>query len=385
MSIRFLTWSALPTVAYIDNVHFYSVSSVPVTGITLDQGQLDMNQGDIRTVTAEILPGNAVYKKVAFSSSNSQVVEITGTYYDEATGKTAVTLKAVGTGTAQLTATSLEGLKTAVCDINVYPVLEQVTILPIRELLKTGEDQQLVLNVTLSDGSQTEIGPGEAVYSTDNPVAVQIDPNGLIIAVGDGTAAIKASVTIRGVTKDAITKVSVDGTPPVTSIDITGVLRNDGTYNSHVSIAFTADDGNGAGVDQTFFRINESEWICYQSPVEFVNNGIYDIAFKSVDKLGNEEVTQTVKMKVQMEASVMVDYLLNSLDTFEIQQGIKNSLTSKLENVLDSLKKENKKSAANQLTAFIHEVEAQSEKSLTKEQAEQLKLEAEEIIKAINQ
>lgn len=67
----------------------------------------------------------------------------------------------------------------------------------------------------------------------------------------------------------------------------------------------------------------------------------------------------------------------------ELSQGTENSLTSKLDNALKSLEKDNDGAAINQLKAFINQVEAKRGKELSDEEADYLIATAETIIDEI--
>jgi len=56
----------------------------------------------------------------------------------------------------------------------------------------------------------------------------------------------------------------------------------------------------------------------------------------------------------------------------DLPKGIEKSLTSKLDNALDSLERGRANAAKNQLEAFIHEVEALRGKKLTDDEADAL-------------
>ena len=56
----------------------------------------------------------------------------------------------------------------------------------------------------------------------------------------------------------------------------------------------------------------------------------------------------------------------------ELPSGTENSLTSKLENAIDSLDNDKDTAGVNQLEAFINQVEAQRGKKLTEEEADAL-------------
>ena len=81
---------------------------IPVAGITLDKSELSMRVGDNPvTLVAKVTPEGATDKTVTWSSSNDRVATV------DANGK----VKAVGNGTATITATA--GGKTATCKLSV--------------------------------------------------------------------------------------------------------------------------------------------------------------------------------------------------------------------------------------------------------------------------
>ena len=80
---------------------------VPVESVSLDQGKLNLYVGDHATLTATVLPANATDKAVTWQSSNTAVATV------DQNGL----VKAVGPGTAIITATA--GGKTATCVVTV--------------------------------------------------------------------------------------------------------------------------------------------------------------------------------------------------------------------------------------------------------------------------
>jgi len=75
-----------------------------------------------------------------------------------------------------------------------------------------------------------------------------------------------------------------------------------------------------------------------------------------------------------------IEDFIEDIENMDLPQGTETSLTSKLENAIKSIEKENYNTAVNQLNAFINEVEAQRGKKLTEEQADELIAMAEFII-----
>ncbi len=67
-----------------------------------------------------------------------------------------------------------------------------------------------------------------------------------------------------------------------------------------------------------------------------------------------------------------IEGLYDNLQSIEIQAGVKNSLLAKVSNALSSLTGESVNAAINQLNAFINQVEAQSGKKISQEDADVL-------------
>ena len=82
--------------------------TVSVTGVKLDQTSLSLTVGGTGTLNATVQPDNATNKAVTWSSSNETV----------ATVENGV-ITAVGAGTADITVTTQDGQKTAVCAVTV--------------------------------------------------------------------------------------------------------------------------------------------------------------------------------------------------------------------------------------------------------------------------
>lgn len=121
------------------------------------------------------------------------------------------------------------------------------------------------------------------------------------------------------------------------------------------------------------------------------------------DNALGESVSQRLTVIATKESKIRymineVEELMTTLDGMDIQQGVKNSLKSKLENALDKLNTalddtlngdENHadkmiKCAQNKLNAFINEVEAQRGKKISNEDADILVNAAQTIIEHIN-
>lgn len=83
--------------------------TVQVEGIVLDKSSLSLDKGKKVVLNATITPEDATNKDIIWSSDNTKVATV------DKNG----TVKAAGKGTANITATTADGLKTAVCKVTV--------------------------------------------------------------------------------------------------------------------------------------------------------------------------------------------------------------------------------------------------------------------------
>ena len=75
--------------------------------------------------------------------------------------------------------------------------------------------------------------------------------------------------------------------------------------------------------------------------------------------------------------------MIETIKTWNLPKGTENSLTSKLQNAIQSLENGQQNAAINKLNAFINEVKAQRNKKLTNGQTDTLTSEAQRIINTI--
>ena len=78
---------------------------------------------------------------------------------------------------------------------------------------------------------------------------------------------------------------------------------NDGWFRTTPTIRFTADDGDGSGVDSIEYRIDGGDWKIYTEP-EFlmVDDGEHIVDYKATDNEGNESETATLGFKLDVHA-----------------------------------------------------------------------------------
>ena len=159
---------------------------VAVTGVSLSQTTAELTEGETLTLIAVVLPENATNTAVAWASSNTDVATV-------ADGL----VNAVAAGTATITATTQDGGKTASCAVTVttaYVAVTGITLNLTNAELIVGDTLRLTATVL----------PENATYKNDvvwevrdelndyfsSPVVVRVSDDGLVTAVGDGTATV---------------------------------------------------------------------------------------------------------------------------------------------------------------------------------------------------
>lgn len=136
---------------------------VSVTGVSLDRDTANLGVGDRIVLMANVMPENATYRSVTWSTSNDSVATV------DQDGN----VVAVGIGDAIITVTTTDGGYTATCAVEVtedqpvQPILEsiEVTSMPTETMYFVGERLDLSglrITANYSDGSREVTG-----YVTD--------------------------------------------------------------------------------------------------------------------------------------------------------------------------------------------------------------------------
>ncbi len=158
---------------------FKTTGTTNIKSFTLSDTSCTLTEGDSKAVSVTIEPGYATNKNVRWSSNNNSVVTVENGL-----------IRAVGTGSATITATTEAGGKTATVNVNVNRREVPMTgiILDTNNIeLNPGEEK----SVTVSKLPANTTDYTSITWSSDNnDVATVID--GRVKAVKSGTAVIKA-------------------------------------------------------------------------------------------------------------------------------------------------------------------------------------------------
>ena len=162
---------------------------IPVTSVSLNQTEAEMNVGETQQLQAQISPSNATDKTLMWGSSKQSV----------ATVSDAGLVTAVGEGTSKITVTASG--KTATCVVTVTkpdtPVetvhVESVSLDRETAALEIGETLVLTATVLPANADDKSL-----TWKSSNPEIAEVDQNGNVTAISSGTVTITATTTDGG-------------------------------------------------------------------------------------------------------------------------------------------------------------------------------------------
>ena len=187
---------------------------VAVTGVTLDKTTADMKVGEQLTLIATVAPDNATNKSVAWSSSDAEVAAV----------NTEGVVSALKAGNATITVTTQDGEKTAACTITITNVdVESIVLDKTAATLYTGET--LRLNATVSPVNATN---KNIVWTTSDENVATVDAEGLVTAVGVGTATITATTEDGAKTATCLVTIPEGAYPNIYAYGLKLESTNDG-------------------------------------------------------------------------------------------------------------------------------------------------------------
>lgn len=155
--------------------------TTPVTGVTLSDQVLAMIVGDSFALTASVEPATASNSGVIWSSTNEGVATVS------ATGL----VTALAVGEATIVVTTEDGSFTAECNVVVQNAVIGVTsvTLDTKDLdLSVGSAQQLTATVLPDNATDKSL-----TWTSSNINVANVDKNGLVTAIGAGTAVVTAT------------------------------------------------------------------------------------------------------------------------------------------------------------------------------------------------
>lgn len=186
------------------------VETVAVTGVTLNETELTLEEGETADLTATIAPENATNKNMTWTSSDPDTATVDENGH--------VTAKKAGETPAVITVTTEDGGKTATCKVTV----NEKTVTPPEQEKPSIELNQTTLTLTLQEGVEvtetliaTTKNAGEAAvsWSSSNEAVATVE-NGTVKALTAGNTTITAQITVDGEVYKATCTVTVNEPEP---------------------------------------------------------------------------------------------------------------------------------------------------------------------------
>ena len=263
---------------------------VHINEITMKSEEVELKTGETGWVGVTYNPSNATNKVLTWKSSNEKV----------ATVKEG-TIKAVGLGTATITATSEDGGKTATCKVTVTDGKKHIESISLKTdsiEMKPGEGKTIY-----AEYNPSNVDDKTLYWKSSNEKVVTVN-EGYVKAIGEGTATVTAVSRDGG--KTASCKVTVtSGTVKLQSIKIsssTEIL----TKGEGKTIYVTYNPNNVT--DKTLYWSSSNEKIATVSEgyVKAVGEGIATLTARSKDgnKTASCQVVVTDKVKEMKNISL---------------------------------------------------------------------------------
>ncbi len=196
-TITVITEDGNLTASCLVSVTDYHAESVEITPAETQ----NLKKGETVQLTATVLPSNAINKNVTWTSSNTAVATV-----DES-GK----VSAVGGGEADITASTVDGNRTATVKIYVSVPCEGIALSESSlELYETTSKSGIVLTFTPEDCSNKEV---EWIYdNTIVSLGFESDGTITVTALLEGETTVKATTKDGGFTAEFNVKVIAKGT-----------------------------------------------------------------------------------------------------------------------------------------------------------------------------
>ena len=275
------------------------VNTISVTGITLVASK-SVALNESLTLTATVAPSNATVKDITWSSSDVTVATV------DASG--ILTLLKVGTTT--ITATTVDGGKTASCAVTVTKILTSSIIIDNAADIIVGNTKQLTAQVSPT-GANTSV-----TWHSDNTSIATVDGNGLISTIAAGSANVTATAT------DGTGIISNTCVVTVTTIPVTGVVLN----STSLIIDLAASTSTLTATVQPTNATNKNvTWLASNTSIITVSNGLITAV-----ALGTATVTATSAERSVLYAKCTIEVVtketLKSTIT-KVQKGLDTAIT----------------------------------------------------------
>lgn len=244
--------ASIPISAYI----------VHVTSVSLNKASTTILIGGTDQLTATVLPANANNKAVTWSSSNTSVATVSSNGL----------ITAVGVGSCTITVTTQDGGKTATCAVTVNPIpVTGVSLNTSGQTISIGDTYQLVATVTPSNATNKAV-----TWSSSNTSVARVSSNGLVTAVGAGSAVITVTTQDGGYT--ATCNIAVPNPAPV--VDGIVISGYGGAVNIGSSFTLHVYYHYSDGTTGTTDIANANSWSGYGNNFSISGSGTFTATYE---------------------------------------------------------------------------------------------------------
>jgi len=266
---------------YINGFGSIEYDTILVTGISLNKTSTTLNVGESENLTATVSPTNATNKNITWSSSNTNVVTVSGG-----------TITAKSAGTATITATAADGSgKTVTCTVTVKQPVTGLSLNKTSTTLNVGATESLTVTVSPTGATNKNV-----TWSSSNTNVVTVS-GGTITAKSAGTATITATAA-DGSGKTATCTVTVK--QPVTGLSLnkTSTTLNVGATET---LTLTVSPSNATNKSVTWSSSNTNVATVSGGTITAVSAGTATITVTAADGYGKSaNCTVTVKANEQV-------------------------------------------------------------------------------------
>ncbi len=236
------------TTNYWKNFFHIMVDGVLASSISLDITSASLYIGESIQLNATVLPDNADYKNVTWTSSDPSIAMVTSDGL--------ITAKSLGN--AKIIATTDDGSElSAICDVVVKQrMATSISLNQTSTSLFTGESLQLSAIVLPANADDKTV-----IWTSSNPSVVTVSSNGLVTAISAGNATITArtadgsnlSATCAVTVKQLATSISLNNTNATiytgNTLQLTATVSPSTTSNP--SVIWTSNNTSVATVSST--------------------------------------------------------------------------------------------------------------------------------------
>ena len=285
-----------------------TVSSVTVTGVSLNKTSITLVEGANETLVATVEPTDAANRNVTWRSDKTTVAVV------DQTGK----VTAIKAGTAYITVTTQDGGKTATCEVTVVP--EPVTGISLNKTsitLTEGADETLVATVRPSNAANKKVN-----WTSDDTTVAVVDATGKVVAMKAGSATVTATTVDGGFTATCTVTVTDK------AIAVTGVSLNKPT----LELVIGKDETLTATVEPANATNKNVTWKSSKTDVATVDNSGKVTAVAE----GNATITVTTEdgskeancLVTVSAASVAVESVILDKTSLSLMEGETKTLTA---------------------------------------------------------